>query len=1088
MLFELGILRQFLDPTKFSRFGYIVAILYLLAGIGLVAGTAYLKSREQDNFQCDLHPDIRFNEAYLKVLCYSEYDIQYNAPLPLYGFTCLKVSLVMVVCFIYSWCVTRTNKVAPASSSDEESTRSRQPRGPRRVFCFYFLHLMTRFGLMTLFTVLETTAFFPSGFPANFSCLSATAQPWNITSSNATITKLKPTSQAFNCHSSVARYKTNVSFVILVLNIIFLVLVLTEIIYLVVRAFQNSNFTTNSEFCVKYLSNENGEFSTSLDFSNRIKTNILQQTKKLQPLTANEDKKEFDDIFVDPEIQQAKTTADNRRPNVPVTRHQLNQRASITLNDYEELFLPSEKAKKSSPKVLIVGRSGIGKSFLCKKLLRDWSKKNTSDNERFHFAFLLKFRWFNLETFSVLSLWDLLKKAACSGGDVENHVIKYLLENPERILLIFDGLDEFNDLESWAGNEEGYPDNRTERMPVFVLYMKLLLGKLLCGATILTTCNTSATQIVELSWFDKTIEIIGFNKEQVLKYVDNYCKQDEDSAVAQRIKEHINTNLHLLEVCYTPVICHMVCYLVREDFSAGHSESVDSDTRMTKVYQNVMEMFIAKHHPDYKVRTFQAKRRPFPKLVDQSLDELGSLAKTGIAERKTIFDSSKVVAGMRKSGLLRPLSDTTEVRSFQRQERFRFIHSTFQDFFAAREIAKMEPDKFNEFIASNADDSKWHLVLQFVAGLLKESGKDKGALDGLVNSFVKCLHDSLLSDPTNREKALLMMKCLSEYNDDSTAKRAADELEEDPKFQKSIDLWKCRVKPIDCTAIVYLVQNFKSLDSIDLSDNSIGGGCQELASLIKNGGPTKLNLSNNKITDKDLASVLEAATTAESNLTELDIGLNNSIALSELLKLCDLLKQRKCKLDHLNLYGLRTTDCFCSKLGEALNHEYCRLTHLHLDSDEITDKGLQYLCDSLQLERCKLRYLYLHSNTITDEGLQHLCESLQHANCKLEDLHLGGEKITDVGFQYLCETLKNKNCKLKYLYLESDAVTDNGLQNLLEVFTSGHYSLTVLGVISNQITDDVEPFVRQLIRHKNFKLKDFFIKSTKMTERGLQRI
>ena len=1090
MPFELGILRQFLDPTKFSRFGYVVAILYLLAGIVLVAFTAYLKSREQDNFQCDLHPNIRFNEAYLKVLCYSEYDKQYNAPLPLYGFTCLKFSLVVVVCFVYSWCVTRTNQVAPDFSSDEGSTRFRQRRGPRRVFCFYFLHLVTRLGLMTLFTVLETTAFFRSGFPAEFSCVSATAQPWNITSSNATITQLKPTSQAFNCHNSVARDKTIVSSVILALNTIFLVLVLTENIYLVVRAFQHSNFTTNGEFCVKYLFNENGECLTSLDFSDLIKTRILEQTKKLEPLSADEAKREFDNIFIDLEIQQQKTTADDlkrHRRNKPVTRHPLSQRASITLNNYEELFLPCEKAQ-NSPKVLIVGRPGMGKSFLCKKLLRDWSKKNTRDIQRFDFTFLLKFSRFNFETNKVLSLWDLLNRAECSGGDVGNDVIKYLLENPERILLIFDGLDEFNDHESCAGNkEEAFLDNPTEKMPVFALYMKLLLEKLLRGATILTTCNTSATQTVEWLCFDKTVEIMGFSNEQVLKYVDNYCKHEEDSTVAQRIKEHINTNLHLLQVCYIPVICHIVCRLLRDAISAGNSESVDLGTRMTEVYQDVIRTFMFKHHPDYKKRPCQANQN-VSEPVEQCLEKLGSLAKTGIAEGKMTFDSSEVEAGLRNNGLLYKLSDT-RVKSLQRQERFCFIHATFQCFLAAREIAKMDPNKVNEFIASNAKDPKWHLVLQFVAGLLKRPKEHIRAPNSLVDKFVTCLQDSLLSEPTNSEMALLMMKCLYEYNDDSMAKRAAYELENNKKFQKSIDLWKCHVKPIDCTAIVYLVQNFKSLDSIDLSDNFIGeGGCQELASLVKNGGPKKLNLSNNKITGKDLASVLEAATTTGSNLTELDIGLNNSIAPSELLKLCDLLKQRNCKLNHLNLYGLRTTDRFCSKLGKALNHEYCRLTHLHLDSDEITDMGLQYLCGSPQLGSCKLRCLYLYSNTITDKGLQHVCESLQHANCKLEDLHLGGEQITNDCFQYLCKTLKHKNCKLKSLNLESDKVTDDGLKNLLEVFTSENYGLTVLCVISNEITDNVVPIVGESIRHKNFKLEDFSIKSSNMTQHSSEQI
>ena len=42
---------------------------------------------------------------------------------------------------------------------------------------------------------------------------------------------------------------------------------------------------------------------------------------------------------------------------------------------------------------------------------------------------------------------------------------------------------------------------------------------------------------------------------------------------------------------------------------------------------------------------------------------------------------------------------------------------TLQELLAARKIAKMKPDDLRDFITSSFSDPKWHLVIQFVAGL-----------------------------------------------------------------------------------------------------------------------------------------------------------------------------------------------------------------------------------------------------------------------------------------------------------------------------------------------------------------------------------
>lgn len=124
--------------------------------------------------------------------------------------------------------------------------------------------------------------------------------------------------------------------------------------------------------------------------------------------------------------------------------------------------------------------------------------------------------------------------------------------------------------------------------------------------------------------------------------------------------------------------------------------------------------------------------------------------------------------------------------------------------------------------------------------------------------------------------ALLMMKCFYEYNDDNLVETAMRELQNDSRFSKRINLENCSVKPaenVDCRAIVYVLKHLQGLQySVDLSDNSIDElGCKELAKLVQSGGPTSLDLSNNKISDEALGVLTKATRSKQSNIKHLNI-------------------------------------------------------------------------------------------------------------------------------------------------------------------------------------------------------------------------
>ncbi|PFX26727.1 Protein NLRC5 [Stylophora pistillata] len=184
---------------------------------------------------------------------------------------------------------------------------------------------------------------------------------------------------------------------------------------------------------------------------------------------------------------------------------------------------PEDILNHQNKNVLIVGRPGIGKTLYCTKVLRDWASNKVfheSPDAKINFdaAFFIKFRRLNGKT--DLNLRELLTLSEHSRtGHMVDEVWNYILKNPQRVLLIFDGIDEYKH-NTKIGDENYDPqfgDCVDEKMPLFALYEKLATGKLLKGAAILTTTRPTALPCIECVSFDKVFEILGFSSEQVEK-------------------------------------------------------------------------------------------------------------------------------------------------------------------------------------------------------------------------------------------------------------------------------------------------------------------------------------------------------------------------------------------------------------------------------------------------------------------------------------------------------------------------------------------------------------------------------------------
>ncbi|XP_066023864.1 nucleotide-binding oligomerization domain-containing protein 1-like [Pocillopora verrucosa] len=640
---------------------------------------------------------------------------------------------------------------------------------------------------------------------------------------------------------------------------------------------------------------------------------------------------------------------------------------------------PEDILNHENKNILIVGRPGIGKTLSCTKILRDWASnkvfhKTPDDKIHCDVAFFVKFRLFNAAT--DLSLRELMTRSTYSPRDeLDEQVWNYILENPQKVLLIFDGLDEFkfNSEISKKDNEPQFRNKVDEKMPLSALYAKLTTGKLLNGAAVITTTRPTALSCIESIPFHKIFEILGFSSEQVEEYVTKFAEEDKEAG--DTVKRHITSNINILSLCYIPASCFIICSSLFKMVKFHASKGLNLPTSLTDIYEKAVKIFYLRHTEEFRDKHFTRKdfeSNDLPREEEKKLEKLEKLAFEGIKEGRLIFGANEV-RGMEDSALFHRLPDR-EVDSFSSEGQFCFIHLTMQEFFAAKHLTNnMSETELRNFVQMNIKEGKWQLVFQFVAGLMKNKKnlpreiitdllpvKTEEKEDAYHN--VQCTENKKETKVTcwptrdKRDLAVTLIKC---FNENSRMKSEAQRKLQQINFNY-VNITRCHLTAVDCSSLVNVI-NLQQISHLDLTSDNIGPlGC---------------------------------------------------------LEICKLLKCRESQLSWLNLTWNQLTDEAAKYLAEAINNNNCQLRTLDLTSNNISDIGAQHLAEAINNNNCQLRTLYLTLNKISDTGAQHLAEAINNNNnCQLRTLYLSYNNITEAGEQKAHNLLSNIQSKCK-LYL-----------------------------------------------------------------------
>ena len=663
-------LLQAIPRKSYNNFANVVIILFFFFGLALVPVAEDLDRRT--DFRCSPSKEITSLLDFVQLACRSKYVEAYQWKISLGSLVLLNFFLVLAFSILYaSWASPRVKKHIILTQNTDCQRVGQWNVGNKEIslFYIYIAHLLlTRFLLLLIFALV---VFYPINVPTNFSC------PWR----NPPI--------VIPCVDILAGKKMTLAKVVAIIDIVFAFFALAEVIYIFRWKRSNQEFSVinDPEFISVYILARRDNIGS-----------IINNIRKSVRVGRN--------FFIKPVIQENK--------NEEYTEKMYENEPRDQVYHMKDIFKPMRNVDCSMPRrILIVGGPGMGKSALTKRILQDWMKK--VDFWKGKLVIRLAFRWFNHEKNKKLNLSTLfsygngVKTGAVQGLE---DVYRFITLNQEKVVVIFDGLHELdvNPKLCWQDEETTHNLGADDEMSIFALYVKLIRREFLPDVTVVTTTRRTGEELYQNLFFDRKVEILGFTEAEIEKFVDTFCHNKQK--LKNEIWSTIKQSTELLNICYIPVSCNIVCSTLKQ--SIEFEKQGTSSLTMTEIYRRYIATVLHEHH-----KLFQGKgkregyvvARRLPKQLQNDLLQHARIAKLALDNQWCLqFELDKDFLNLTKCGLLEKVNDKT-------RNIYSFLHLTIQEYLAAVYLFH-DLENMSKCLGNKIKIARWHLVLQFLAGLI----------------------------------------------------------------------------------------------------------------------------------------------------------------------------------------------------------------------------------------------------------------------------------------------------------------------------------------------------------------------------------
>ncbi|XP_059816936.1 NACHT, LRR and PYD domains-containing protein 3-like isoform X1 [Hypanus sabinus] len=648
----------------------------------------------------------------------------------------------------------------------------------------------------------------------------------------------------------------------------------------------------------------------------------------------------------------------------------------------------SRSKSKFGSSAAVAGLPGIGKTTMVQKIVYDWATGKIY--QQFQFVFSFKFR--DLNAFNCrINLRELI----LDQYPYFEKLLREVWKNPQGLLFIFDGLDEFK-------HKIDFADSRRDTEPkhqcpdsewwceVSDIVYSLIQGKLLPGCSVLVTTRPTALHLLEKAEISVRAEILGFSGEERKEYFIRYF---EDQRVAAAVFKHVEENEILYTMSYNPSYCWILALALGPFFT----QRVRDPQRVPKTITQLYSYYI------YNILKNHGREIEKPRDV---LLRVGQMAFRGVSERKIVFtDGDLINYNLQPSQFLSGfLMELLEREDSFRSVLYTFPHLSVQEFIAAvAQFLNPHPTDILKFLteAHNTTDGRFEVYLRFVAGLssrMTARGLEEflgpfphqttcRVIDWLKEEFKRQI--GMSSGAAGKRSLLNTLYYLFESKNGGLVQETLGSVE-------TLSFSGMTLTPIDCAVLSHVIGLCDSIKHLNLENCHIQ--CEGIQRL----GPglhkcQELRLGENEMGDSGIKLVSAA------------------------------LRNTECKIQKLVMERVGLTDSGAEDLSSALCTN-SSLMELDLGINELGDSGVKLVSAALRKPECKIQKLVLYDVGLTDSGAEDLVSALS-TNPSLTVLNLGWNSLTGRSVPALHRLIQT-HPSLKLIWLYGNQFNERGEKEL----------------------------------------------------------
>ena len=1119
-------LKESLAPKTFNKISYAAVLIWFVISVIFFGTFAEVENTESRyDFRCGGANSE--NIDLVRGECFEKYEKQYNKfGVPVYGFVIINFLLIGIVCVVYSQIVRNTVDHLSSSSpnSDPESGQScEKPTSQttncgHKLFIAYCCQLSTRLVLGVLFILLQTQLLYPLNFSSAFDCYltSRTNQPRNSSDT-------APNSTLYKCHNQRAIKKTFWMYAVLVVNGTFVMCILIETVYILLRACIDRNFMR--DFLKNYL-------NANYDKSQRERENCQKQDdvpsqprEREHPPTQSESHRE-------PPKQNAVAPL---QPQEQVSHQVLQQPEGTSGHD------KSHQGERRDHETVPLQQREHENCPIQVEVHKEHQKQAdvpSQPREREH-----------PPTQSESHREPPKQDAAAPLQPQEQVVSHQVLQQPE----------------ATSG-----PD-KPEELQLFIARKKKIIKETKCLPELQSLFPRNPGE--ETTTKDLTLDQIYTNlviirnrakynfttdRQEQLKI---YPRSHDEESQPKSLEDLLNNENKKVLIVGRPGIGKTLCCikLLRdwacENFKATSNAQIQFDAAFFVRFRRFnsandlslrelltwSEHSLSDHlddevwkyilqHPEGVLILFDG----FDEFKDNANMAVAPPCSTSIEEEMPlqilyqwlvtgeILEGASIVTTTRPtalSGIAHLKFDRTfEILGFSTEQIREYIHK-----FAG--VDKQAGEKLWRHISSNMNllslcyiPVNSFIMCSSLSEIIQFENCASVTLPSKLTTIYKIAVKVFYLKHTKgfREKHFTRKNFLSDYlplnveEKFETLGKVAFEgikegklilggnevrgMEDSALFHRLPDRKNAALKDEEQFCFIHLTMqeffaarhltnNMKERELRNFVSENIKNGkwqlvFQFLAGLMeeKNHLPSEIITDLLPVQTEDKENEAEESedkmVTCWPTKDEKDLAVTLLKCSYESNKMESIVQR---KLQQINFNCVNFIDCHltavdCSSLVNVINVQ--QISHLDLRNNNIGPLGSFEICKLLKCKESQLSWLNLTHNQLTDEAANYLAEAINNNNCQLRTLDLSENNISDIGAQHLADAINDNSCQLRMLDLSANGISDIGAQHLAKAINNNNGQLRTVDLSYNQhITEAGKQETHNLLSNSQSKRK-----------------